>query len=261
MGLLLLLLLASVAPAFLTGRWIGLGYGLLFLLLGLLALQQHVLPFGEDRWGLGGMVLAVMGLLTGLGIAARTIWDVGHDRFFASRPPSPWLSWAMPTGALVAVLAFHWLANRLAGATPAWLVHLGVAGPAMGVAALVGLMPVRAGLGQTRVLLLASCLGLTLLVVHAGARAIIYANLASTEADGAPYCLLTFAGREHPRLATQVLELSPLVSRSGGRSFAEDAAWLVVGEPRDPRRLRLRGSAFQEDRNARGASCVPAPLP
>jgi hypothetical protein len=241
MGLLLIaLLFVAVVPAFLPRREAYLGFGVFALAVGLIWLEQHVQPFldDNDRLGLGPWLLAIWvstGLVGFLYVLLRRAGD--HEEAAEDGRAL----WPLPVGALFAVFFFHWLSNQLAGATPAWLVHINVAAGALTVGIL--LLRYRPGNAPFRNLVHVAATGslvVALLVGKAAVDAPLWAAKAREAADGAPFCVLTFAGREHPRPARHILELSPLVSRSGGRSFAEDARWLIVLGPQGPVAKRWR---------------------
>lgn len=224
---------SSLAPR---PRWAMLGFGTFVLLAGLDQLNLHGIPVTEDGDRVGfdillRMVWLALGIVCGLVALVLNI-----DR----EDPGPPL-WPLPIGLLVAVLGMHWLSNRLAGATPAGLVHVGVA--AVGRGAALALWFGRSwGRVAPALHLLAMVVSIStvLLVGKAAIGALQGAALAERTAGGAPYCLLTFAGRDHPRPARVVLELSSLVSRSGGRAAFDDAHWLVVGGAEGPTAIRFR---------------------
>lgn len=238
-------------------RWALLSQGLYWLAMGLIALDEHARPFGEDndRFGLGALILGawLFAGVVGLLLSMRRL-PAESDRSRAAL-------WPVPVGTLVAVLFLHWLSNRLAGATPAWLVHVTVFGVALGNAAVI--WKVRPRLGTRRNLAhlaVVAAVTVSALVAWAALEAASWGARAREIANGAPYCLLTFAGRDHPRPAASVLELSSLVSRSGGRSAFDDAHWLVVAGPKGVTAKRYRTpwgrAAYFEDRRG-PAACSP----
>lgn len=267
MGLLIVILLLPVVPAFLPRRWAFLGYGLLLLALGLLWLDLHGTPFGEsnDR-GLGVLLMgggALVGLIGfGAVLARRPVLSL-LTRKPAPEPPPRLALWPLPVGALLAVFFMHWLGNRLAGSGPAWLVHVVVAAAAVGLALASWRLRSRDPLFHVPShLALVICAGAVAWTGWGVWEAPRWAARAEAAADGAPWCALTFAGRAHPRPATDVLQLTRLVSRSGGRGFMDDAHWLIVAGPGGLTAKRWRerpgGRAGFEDRQVEEApACTP----
>lgn len=265
----ILLLASALGPAFLPRRLVGLGFGTIALLTGLILLEVHNEPLGSDgdRSGLGQLTFMVWLTLALVGFVVRLATDGGLSSLATVRSAAAHtlLSWTLPIGVLLAVMAMHWISNRLAGASPAWRIHLLVGGGA----GMLAVWMMRGGLSATispdlRQLGIITAAGLSLLVAKAAISAPMWAATAREEAAGAPYCMLTFAGREHPRLATTVLELSPLVSRSGARSFVDDAYWLVVteGGVHQPKRWQLGWggrSGFEDAYAGHKPACLPVP--
>lgn len=236
MGFLLLIpIMLVAAPALLPRRAMLFVLGINILLLGLVLLDMRTTPSSEDdrSFGLAGLLVAAWIAASFVSYGLRFLRG-GRDDV----PEEPHegalqalLSWPLPVGLLLSVFAMHWLSNRLAGSSPAWLIHLAVGT----VAILAGVVALRVqssdSLKPLRHVVAVACLGLGALVLKAAATAPIWAARAHAEARSRPYCLLTFSSRDRLRPAVSILELSPLVSRSGGRSFIDDqVAWLVVQE-------------------------------
>lgn len=240
--LLAILFLPIVIGAILPRRLSGLALGCIALLAALALLDERNIPI-EDRDSIDAfighfLVEAWLGL-AGAAFLLRII--LGAWRNDGTRPPIPGklherlLAWPLPIGVLLAICLMHWLSNRLAGMGPAWAVHLQL----IGVAAAALVVALRAkwprAFPDLRTLAVVATATCALLVVKAANEARQWEALARRTAGERPYCLLTFAGREHVREAKQTLELSPLLSRSGGRSFVEDRPFLIVVESAGPR--------------------------
>lgn len=268
MGLLyLLLVLFPVIPALLPRRWAFLGFGLFTLVAGVFWLDMHVQPFGElnDR-GLGTLLFGVWVIVGLVGFASVFLRAGVHRLLFGKTAQSdrtpPLALWPLPIGSLLAIFFMHWLSNRLAGATPAWAVHVAVtlAGSMVG-AFLWRYRPSQRLLRDISHAAIAGCVGVVIWVAAGAFDAYRWASEARDHAGGLPYCVLTFAGRDHPRPARSVLDLSRLVSRSGGRSFIDDAHWLIVVEPEGLTAKRWRPNygamPFFEDRKIEDAACRP----
>jgi hypothetical protein len=260
--LLIALLFVAVVPALLPRREAYLGFGVFALVTGLMWLQQHVQPFSEDndRLGLGPWLLAIYAFVGLFGFLYFLLRRTRDDEEVVQDGHA---LWPLPVGALLAVFLFHWLSNRLAGTPPAWLIHIYVAAGALTVGILlIRYRPRKAPFRDLVHVAATGSLVVALLVGKAAVDAPLWAAKARAAAGGAPFCVLTFAGREHPRQATHVLELSPLVSRSGGRSFAEDARWLIVSGPQGPVAKRWRSPwgrnpRFENYPTDGNTACVP----
>jgi hypothetical protein len=269
MGLLVAILLLPVVPAFLPRRWAVVGYGVVLLLWGLLWLDLRGEPFGESNYrGFDALLLGGWGLVALIGfctVVARRPLLALLIRKPRVDPPAGLALWPLPVGALLAVFFMHWLSNRLAGAGPAWLVHGVIASTA--VAAGVVLWRFRPRDASLRVLshlALVMCAGVAAWIGWDVGDSGRWAARADAAADGAPWCALTFAGRDHPRPAEATLDLTRLVSRSGGRGFMDDAYWLVVATPQGPQAKRWRPasgdpSGFETRPVAGAAACTPVP--
>lgn len=226
-----MILFSPLAFALLPSRWAYFSFGCVVLVAGLLWLDSHVQPFGGNDFGLGRLLLVGWLGLTAIGFFTVLVRPVvARLLSIRSKPQVARLAlWPLPMGILIGVFFTHWLSNRLAGATPALLVHMAVGSAGLAAALVVWWFRPRAGIlrglahGAITV-----CLTIFAWVAVAGFEAQRWASSASTQAAGAPYCTLTFAARDQPRPAREVLELSRLVSRSGGRSFSEDVSWLVI---------------------------------
>lgn len=245
--------------------WVTLGGGL--LLIG----ERNIPWYDQGMFGGVAQGLLMWVLIPLLIIAfVRTFRDIE-----AERPTLPlWADWHVPVAILVAVCFFHWLANRLAGAIPTLAVHLTTIVTAIAFCA-GGLLAFRKWRGSRPVLggtlaLLALSAGTFLLFVG---KAVLMAReqqgVAMEVAAGRPWCALTFAGNGKARPATHWLDLSPLVSRSGGRSYIEDVAWLAVEEggavTRYRRYLGSRGAFMRAVKSAEpfdrvtAGRCQPRP--
>jgi hypothetical protein len=229
---------------------------------GLLWLEERNIPF-QDLGIFGGMGTSwalVVGLTVVIAAVIRWFRSLAREQ----RRGLPALAdWHLPAAVVAAVFFFHWLANRLAGESPALTVHIIVIATALAASGLLAgaLWFARDSLRARPVLrsvttgmLLFACAFLVI-VAKGTASVASTLRLASDEAAGRPYCMLTFAGRDQFRPARGALELSPLVSRSGGRNFIEDAYWLVVQSADGPQRLRLRQ---RKDRDYFSARAAPA---
>lgn len=216
--------------------WLVLGGGLLWL-------DERNIPW-EDKGIFGGIGEGLLlWVFTPLLVAAfvKAFRDHGVE---ARRIPF-WADWHAPVSILFAVFFFHWLANRLAGASPSHHVHLMVALVAAGVAAVVILVLRRWPGDLPRLrgpLIFAACTAVAIVILVGKAALTAHEEkvAAGLQAGGRPWCVLTFAGNGRARPATHWLELSPLVSRSGGRSYVEDVAWLAVQEEQGVKRYRYR---------------------
>ncbi|WP_375397115.1 hypothetical protein [uncultured Sphingomonas sp.] len=269
MGLVYIVLILAALPPFaavLPARAAGIAFGSIALIAGLLLLQAHTTPFGEDhdRLGLGNLILVGWIALAAAALAVRLAWQSWRGDLDAMITPRDMraLSWMLPVGILAGVLAMHWLSNRLAGARPAWLAHVAAFLIAALIAAGIGVRARSKSRGPGVMLAIVAASTLALLVAAAAVMAPIWAMRARSAAAGAPYCLLAFAGRDHPRAARSVFDLSPLVSRSGGRSFVDDADWLIVATPEGLRARRWqapfgRASGFDDSLPLRSTACRP----
>ena len=216
-----------------------------FLALGLIWLGERNIPFG--RLGMLGDIgtgwTQFVGSTLIIAIIIRVFRSYGAD---VAPPAGWWLDWDPPLAGLTACFAFHWLANRMAGYEPAKLPHISIVGLCLAVmAALLWTLPGPRLRMEVRPLLFAFCLTLGALVLHAGYTARVRYDLARTKAEGRPFCLVTYAGRDQPRQAVSWWSLSPLVSRSGGRSYVDDRVdWLLVSDSapsHDPPRVGRSG--------------------
>lgn len=261
--IILIVALLIVASAALPRRLTLFAVGVNALLIGLLLLDEHTTPAAESS---GGVAYIVIGFWVGL---SALIYAIRFTREFGSFGPviapanaaQALISWPLPVGFLISVLIMHWLSNRLAGASPAWLIHVAV----FATAALGGYLVLRKQsllqMAPTRYLAAVAFCGLALLVFRAAVSAPNWAARARAEAGSRPFCLLTFAGRDHARPARSTLELSPLVSRSGGRSFVNDAGWLVIEENRVRRALTWQQNFGARSRGGfRHSSWIKNPL-
>ncbi|HEX9931865.1 MAG TPA: hypothetical protein VGB08_03400 [Allosphingosinicella sp.] len=205
--------------------WVLLGIGLM-----LIAVKSDTAqPFDDDGAGsaLGVAIVAISTLSIVLALLIRhraLIEGPGdEDRSVVTR----WLcDWAIPLGFLVAAAFLHWLSNRIAGASPAALIHiLLVAGGCATAAAVLW----RAGwrFGALRP---AGRFGFALPAAFAAV--VVWDAVAGFDmwarvqrfADGEPWCAMTYGGFEHERQARSGWDLSPLVNRRyghwGGRQGA-----------------------------------------
>lgn len=235
MGFLLLLGLALVfIPPFLPQKWALRGHALFVLSAGLLWLDHHVTPFMEvnDRLGLGQALWTVWLGFGLIGISATSIRMFGAPRLTVRDG----VYGSIPAVVLLAVLFFHWLSNRLAGADSPVLTHALAGGIPLAIVAVAFLLRrYRTTSELLTVVIVVACLSVAALTVKAAVEALHWQNYAESRAGGKPFCVLTYAGRDKPAKARSVLQLSPLVSRRGGRSFEDDLhqdEWIVIrGEP------------------------------
>lgn len=248
MGVLLLLviLILPMVSACLPLRWAWLGLAGCGMAGGLIWLDAHVVPFGDDgdRFGLGALIFGGWLMIVALALVTIILRAALGSRGPAADRPALWPG---PIGILLGVFFMHWLSNRLAGTTPAGDLHVatGAVGAAAGwLAWKFRPWGWRSPPRDVAHVAIAGCLTVSAWAIVSAMDADRTAALARETADGAPYCVLTFAGREHPRPARNVLELSRLVSRSGGRSFIDDAHWLIIDEPDGMVAKRLRSSLF-----------------
>lgn len=258
-GPLLFLVVLPLIPAALPRRWAYFGLGIAALVAGLFWLAIHVVPFSQsDDHGFSGLLLVSW---LAAGTVSLSIVAVRSALARSVAPRRPGL-WPLPVGILGGVFFMHWLSNRLAGATPAEWVHILVALSGLIAAGTFAffrpLDPTLRDLSHTAVVL-----GVIVAFwpINAAYEAGKWARQADLEAKGQPYCILTYAGREHPRPAKSVLELSRLVSRSGGRHAAEDAYWLVIettGGVIEKRWNTLGGAiAVVEQKRTQPPACTP----
>ena len=260
--LLGILFLPVIVGAILPRRLSGLVLGSVILIASLVLLDERNIPI-EDRDSLDAFIghLLVEAWLVLAGAALLLRATLGGWRQDGAQAPAPLklhqqiLGWPLPIGALLAVCLMHWLSNRMAGAEPAWVVQLMVAGASAAILALVLHSKWLRTIPDVSTLAAVTAVTCTLLVGKAAIDARQWRALADVTAAGRPYCLLTFAGREHIREAKQVLELSPLVSRSGGRSFVEDRPYFIVIEGTGP-----RAKGWKEGRGGT-VTDAPADLP
>lgn len=259
----------AIACAFLPRRWAWLGLAMCTLGAGLLWLDLHVQPMLDgDDFGFGAFFIQswmVVGTVALVVIVLREAAAPGRQRQAGEAPPLG--LWPGPVGVLIGVFFMHWLSNRLAGAPPL-MAHLMTGAAGVALAGGAGWLAWRARLrwGFLRDLgHLAVAIGLTISawVLVSAMDAERTAALAGETAEGAPWCAVTFAGHDRPRPAVDALELSRLVSRSGGRHFLDDAHWLVVEAPDGmvAKRLRsgLSGPAKFDDLKIEGEAppCTP----
>jgi hypothetical protein len=196
-------------------------------------LDERNIPW-EDKGLFSGMAEGlVMWVMLPMLVATfvRTFRDVAQDRLNLPL----WADWPIPVATLGAVVFFHWLANRLAGVGSAALVHLIVGGAAAVCSAVAVLtrkhLSAKQPLARGPLAVVAlTSVALIFLVGYASLTAHRHRRVAEVEAAGRPWCVLTFAGSGKGSPAQTWLDLSPLVSRSGGRSYLEDVAWLAIEE-------------------------------
>lgn len=252
MGVLLtllavLFLAAPVIPALLPRRLLGLGHGVLTLIAGVLFLSEHGQPQAERGNQEGDILLYLWAMLAIAGMVGRLAVELTRGRFREWPDAPPLLAWATPVGLLAAVFGLHWLSNRLAGVGPAWLMHGVAIGAAVTAAAVGWRYRPRDRLDRAaRRFLLSTAVSLLALLIWAAGSAPFWYCRAGTAAQGSPWCVLTFAGRDHARPARSVWELSPLVSRSGGRSAFDDAGWLLIRQGSAINAWRRHGGGWQQ---------------
>lgn len=232
---LLIVLALTLGPALIVGLlpwpyWRPVA-GWILLPLGLLWLEERNLPF-RDLGMFGGIGLVWSKLLI------FTIVLAAFVRVFqsavADRPPPPhWVAdWQPPVAILAAVFFFHWLANRLAGWSPAMQPHfIGIGCCTVAAFLLERDLRIRPRRFDLRPFALCFASAMLMLLLYAGWVAMRQAGQAVKEADGRPFCLISYAGSRHSFQATDRWQLSPLVSRRGGRSYLDDgASWLFIDD-------------------------------
>lgn len=165
-------------------RWALLWQGVYWLALRLIALDEHARPVGEDndRFGLGLLILGAWLFAGVVGLLLSMM------RLPAECDRSRAALWPVPVGMLVAVLFLHWLSNRLAGATPALLVHATVFGVALGIAAVIWKGRSRVGTRQDLAhLAVVAAVTVSALVAWAALEAAYWGARAREIANDAPY--------------------------------------------------------------------------
>jgi hypothetical protein len=200
--------------------WGLLAAGLVFLLDHL----QHPAPYDDDFLDIDlGLALGTVWASTIVGalVIRRALLDPDPLGEKPALPAAPtvlqWLQcWSIPIAFLVAAAFLHWLSNRLAGASPAWQVHLRVLLPALCLFAFMLRWVGWRGLGGPRRLGLALPVAFSLLVAWDGHKGFDAWSGARSFAAGRPYCLMTYGGFEHRRTARSGWDLSPLVDRHYG---------------------------------------------
>lgn len=236
MSFLLLFLLFLLLPAGLVlaapRNWIRAvaGWGLLAAgWVYILDYIHHPAPYDDDFMDLD------LGLLLGM-IWAATIAAalLARQRALLDPDPAPpvpavlqWLRcWSVPIAFLMATAFLHWLSNRLAGAAPAWQVHFWAATVPLSLMLLLSWARRwrLGGLSGRQRFCLAFPALLALLVAWDAHKGFTVWADARAFAAGRPYCLMTYGGFEHRRVARSGWEMSPLVDRAHGN-------WAVAKTP------------------------------
>jgi hypothetical protein len=218
-------------------------------------------PFDDDGIGadFGDAFLIISSLAIGAALLIR--WRAliygpkAEDRGAVTR----WLGdWAIPLGFLFAAAFLHWLSNRLAGTSPAWLLHVMLVLAASGFAAA---MVWRSGWSfaltkATSRLGFALSAAFAVLVMWDAVQGFTMWSRAERFADGSPWCAMTYGGFEHERRALSGWDLSPLVNRHYGNWAVSKALFLTVGSGSEARSYRWYVGRFREE--GRGSpECLP----
>lgn len=257
MAIFLLSLLLAILPAALVlaapRKWVrGVG-GWAILAAGWIYILDHIGrpgPYDDDFMDLN------LGLILGAAWA-MTVAGALIARKSALLDPAPvrepsaalqWIQcWSIPIALLFGAALLHWLSNRLAGATPAWRVHFWVMAPPLGLVLLLswfGRWRMKDLSGRRRFsLALPSVLALLVAWdMHQG-----YAAWSGARAfaDGRPYCLMTYGGFEHRRVARSGWEISPLVDRAYGNWAVAETPSLSVATAKGVATYRLFKGAWR----------------
>jgi hypothetical protein len=265
----LLLLLAAAGPILVApSGWARAVTGWVLLGIGLLVIELKsatASPFDDDGVGFEfGMLFVLwwtLSVLPALLIRHRALLQGPGDegRSVGMR----WLrDWAVPLGLLFAAVFLHWLGNRIAGASPAWLVHVLLGATACGCAAGVVW---RCGwrfvaLSPASRLAFAVPAAIAVLVVYNASAGFGMWSRARQFAGGAPWCAMTYGGFQHERGARSGWDLSPLVNRRYGSWAVGKAGFLVVGVGADAVSYRWFQSRFQQAGRIE-PGCVPEGTP
>lgn len=233
--------------------------------IGLILLDDHThsSPADDSAGSAIGLAMFFLWLLL---LAVIVVLRGAVEAFRSTTEPLPLdhgqqLAAVVPFAILLAVFFMHWLSNRLAGAQPAGLVHLLVAGGGV-LLMLVGKSTrIERFIPRRPLRLFAFTAGatVTLLILSFVVRAHLWAQAAREFAGGASYCTLNAHGYKW-RPAESWLELSPLVMRDRGRFGIDTHYWLIVRRPEG-----LRGyewywkddGFFMEQKLHPEAMCVP----
>lgn len=252
--------LMLVAPS----GWVRAVTGWMILVTGLIMIDNHVVgvgPYDDDGVfpspvPLWAWVWAItMGAALFLRQEALLSPSDQDDR-----SPAHWAcTWSIPVALLVAAAFVHWLSNRLAGASPAALVHLGVIGSSLAASGgAAWLLAKRQGGPRTlRHLAVATPLAVAALASWQAMKGFDLWNKARAEAGGAPHCVVTHAGIERSRKAANAWELSPLVNRKYGIWAASKGPVLVVRRRSAVQSLRRINGKWRDVSHGGRPLCVP----
>ena len=240
MAILLLYLLIVILPAGLVlaapRNWVGAVAGWSFLVAGWVYIHDHghhSAPYDDDFLDLNlGLLLGVIWAMTIAGaLAARQAAIIGREAMGERSAVRQWAQcWSVPIALLFGIAFLHWLSNRLAGAAPAWRVHLWVLVPPLGLMLLLSWSRRWRlnGLSGRRRFALALPAVLALLIVWDVHQGFSVWSGARAFAAGRPYCLMTYGGFEHRREARSGWEMSPLVDRAYGNWAVAETPTLAV---------------------------------
>ncbi len=224
---LTILLGAPLTVLFLPPRWVPAAIGWWILLIGLVWIENRTstpAPYDDDGigLGLGGALALIWGAALAMAATARLksiVSDPRHAPLF--------LAWPVPIAILVAVAVHHWLSNRLAGMTPAFLVHLALVAAAAAI--LLEAIRLRGRVGRLRLLFVSAFALAMVVLVHRDAWLGFRLWQESVwKAAGRPHCVMTYGGFEHRRPARSGWDMSPLVNRLYGNWAAGKAPILIV---------------------------------
>lgn len=236
--------------------WGFLAAGLVFML----DYVQHPAPYDDDFMDFNlGLALGGVWAITIAGALAIRRPPLDPEPVAEQSTALQWAQcWSIPIAFLFAAAFLHWLSNRLAGGSPAWLIHLWVLLLPLGLI-LVALR--RSGwrvkdMAALRRFGLALPAAFALLVLWDVDKGFEAWSEARTFAAGRPYCLMTYGGFEHRREARSGWDLSPLVDRHYGNWAVGKTPSLVVATDMGPATYRFRGSWSNATRES--PPCRPA---
>lgn len=265
-SLLLLIAVISLAPAAsivaAPQRWARAVTGWALLIVGVLMIDSHIAtphPYDDDGVDIGfGAMVQVIWVLTlpmALLLRSRALLE------FQNNVRSPlWRAigcWSVPAAILFAVIFHHWLANRLAGAAPAGLVHLLVVLAAVVVlcGAIVIAWRSRQANGLHRLGILFPCALMIIVLLDAQKGFAMWDRAVAMAADH-PFCLMTYGGFEHRRRARDGWDLSPLVDRHHGTWAVSKTPFLVVATDQGVQMYRWFPRRWQDVPDDK-PQCVP----